>query len=183
MSTIELSISFPLDEDRFLRRECPYCCKEFKVKVEEEQLVEPGEQDEKSFMTEPEPTLGDEVDEGAEELEHTCPYCGQKAPGDHWWTQAQLELVQDHQENVMADLVNEHFIRPMKKMSQRSPRNDFIRTEFKGKEIEQSDPWMAPEVNDMKLTPLSCCNEELKIDGDWSETVYCYYCGFPHNIE
>ena len=35
MGKIEMKIKFPLDNDGFFRRECPFCNREFKIMIEE----------------------------------------------------------------------------------------------------------------------------------------------------
>src|SRR5438128_2412969 len=66
---VELSMSVPLDEDGFLRRECPTCEREFKWRT--------ATDDEE---TTPEPEGG-----------YHCPYCAVQAPSGSWWTKDQLE--------------------------------------------------------------------------------------------
>jgi hypothetical protein len=65
----ELTLSLPLDDDGFLRRECPHCEREFKWWPSDE---------------------SDEPADGG----YFCPYCGRQADGDAWWTKAQLEAAE-----------------------------------------------------------------------------------------
>lgn len=69
---ISIPISLPLDEDGFLRRECPTCEREFKC------LVSQDEDDAR-----PAPPSG-----------YHCPYCSVQAPPGSWWTKAQVEAAQ-----------------------------------------------------------------------------------------
>src|SRR4051794_306969 len=72
MSEHSLSFSVPLDDDGFLRRECPACEREFKWR----------------------PTPEGESGEPAPDDGYACPYCVLRAPSDHWWTKDQLEYAQ-----------------------------------------------------------------------------------------
>jgi len=101
----ELSMSIPLDEDGFLRRECPTCEREFKLFVpDEDELKEEEEEEEfKEELKEEEEESEDEFeDEFEEEFEgesasantYFCPYCGVEAPRDSWHTKAQIALAE-----------------------------------------------------------------------------------------
>lgn len=68
MSEHEISVSIPLDNDGFLRRECPTCEREFKWLPSDNSY-------------EPEP--------GG----YFCPYCQIQADTDHWLTKPQAEYV------------------------------------------------------------------------------------------
>jgi len=52
MSEIKVNLPFPLDEDGFFRRECPFCHKEFKVLLEKEELTDLAQEGIDSFMLE-----------------------------------------------------------------------------------------------------------------------------------
>ena len=71
MGDIEINISFPLDDEGFFRRECPFCRKEFKVLLTKEELNNLAQEGVDSFMIEPEEnTDSDESDHG--EPEYFC---------------------------------------------------------------------------------------------------------------
>jgi len=74
MSEVKIPMRLPLDSDGFLRRECPYCKREFKMFPLEEQ----GEAEEKSVI-----------------VELFCPYCGQSVGKKSWWTQEQLRYAKE----------------------------------------------------------------------------------------
>ena len=160
MGDIEMHASFPLDDDRFFRRECPLCIKDFKIQIDEDELKDIGEKLMESFLLEQDR----EDDDGEEEQqEFTCPYCGQKSAGDQWWTQEQIVYTKIYAENIMADIVNENFIRPMKRTF-RGSSSDFISVKFEGQEMKKQEPWISPEENDMEILELKCCEEKINID-------------------
>jgi len=184
MSEIKMNLSFPLDDGGFFRRECPFCRKEFKVLLEKEELTDLAQKGMDSFMIEPkEETMDSES--GRSETEFVCPYCGQRATSGSWWTQEQLAYVGIVAKNIMAKIVNEQLIRPLKSASRRYSAG-MVSMRFEGKEMEQQKPWISPEVNDMEIFDLPCCQRKIKIEDDWTAVVYCFFCGFPHehkNIE
>lgn len=180
MSEIEMNISLPLDDDRFLRRECPLCLREFKVQLEQKELVDLAQEGIDSFLIE----ASEEkmVDGESEPLETKliCPYCGQQASSDSWWTQEQLAYIGVFARNILAKLVNEYLVRPLKRASRRSS-SGLISISFEAEEMQQQEPWISPEVNDMEVFDLPCCERQIKIEEDWAGVVYCHFCGFPHN--
>lgn len=172
---ISRQISFPLDDEGFFRRECPLCCYEFKVLLKDDELGQLAQSCIDDFLIEQ--GLQEAPDEESDEdsQEYVCPYCGQSAPSDHWWTQEQLAYIKVVLENIMAGLVNEQLIRPLKRSM---GHGSFVR--FEGKEMKQKDEWISPEVSDMTVFTLPCCERQIKIADDWKDAVHCFFCGFRH---
>ena len=175
---IEMSLSFPLDDDGFFRRECPLCCREFKVLLEEDELTSLAQEGLDSYMLEIQEQATDTSEEGTEP-EFTCPYCGQQASRGSWWAQEQLAYVSVVAQNIIAKMVNEQLIRPLKRMSRRRS-SGLVSLRFEGKEMKQQEPWISPEVNDMEIIDLPCCRRQIKVDESWSSAVHCFFCGFPY---
>jgi len=175
---IEMSLSFPLDDDGFFRRECPLCYREFKVLMMEDELTSLAQEGLDSYMLE---IQEEETDASEEETEpeFTCPYCGQQAPRDNWWTQEQLAYIGVVAQNIIAKMVNEQLVRPLKRMS-RKHSSGLVSLQFRGKEMKQQEPWISPEVNDMEIFDLPCCHRKVKVDESWSSEVHCFFCGFPY---
>jgi len=115
MSEIKMNVSLPLDDDQFFRRECPLCNKEFKVLLTKEELADLAQKGIDSFMIEQDQEKDTEQSKDLK-TEYICPYCGQKAPEDSWWTQEQLSFFGVIAQNITAQLVNEHLIQPLKKI-------------------------------------------------------------------
>ena len=177
MSIIEKSISFPLDDDGFFRRECPLCCREFKVLLKKEELNDMIQEGIDSFMIEQQENKSAPKED--DDIEYTCPYCGQLSSSNSLWTEEQNAYLKVHIENIMAKLVNENFIRPLKR-NFGSSKSELISLEFKGNEMSQKEPWISPESNDLEIFDLPCCNRKVKIQEDWKGKVFCFFCGFPH---
>ena len=79
----------------------------------------------------------------------------------------------------MAKIVNEKLIRPLKRAFRRSS-SDMVSIQFEGKEIEQQEPWISPELDDMEIFDLPCCERKIKVEENWQGKVYCFFCGFPY---
>ena len=178
MSEIKLELSFPLDDEGFFRRECPLCFREFKILPEPGELVSWAQQEVESYLLTESEEASSEQDADMEEF--TCPYCGQKATRRSWWTQEQLACVGVVAHNIVARMVNRELIRPLERMSHQF-RSGPISLQFQGEEMEQHDPWMSPEPNDMQVFELPCCQRKIKIAEEWTSAVHCFLCGFPHS--
>lgn len=182
MSNIELTVSLPLDNGYF-RRECPLCMKEFKVLVTPEELTDFKQKGLDSFMLEVKAEDEDsDADVSRLEIEYYCPYCGQAAAKGSWWTQDQLNYLSVFKRNIAAKLINENLIRPLKKSFGSGSGSGFISMKFTGDEMQQQEPWISNEESDMQEFDLSCCQRKIKIAGTEGDTIYCFFCGFPHKI-
>ncbi len=178
MAEIEVNVSFPLDDEGFFRRECPFCRKEFKVLLTKEELGTLAQEGIDSFMIEPKEKA--DLDKDVQgEAEYFCPYCGQRAPKDSWWTQEQLAYVNIFAKNIMTSIVNEKLIRPLKGIFGHQSSSP-ISISFKGREMEQQEPWISPEVNDLDEFELPCCHRKIKIEDSKTGCIHCFFCGFPH---
>ena len=179
MADMSREVSIPLD-DGFLRRECPLCMREFKVALLPKEIEDLHQKVMNSFLVtdadEEETDLGEDEDEEM----HFCPYCGQESPEGQWWTQEQLAYRKTIAGNRAADIINEEFIGPLKRAFGRGSRGP-ISIGFEADEIPHKEEWIAPETDDMTVVHLPCCDRRMKILDDWSETVHCFFCGFPHN--
>lgn len=179
MSELKMNISFPLDKDGFFRRECPLCCKEFKLLLKKEELADIAQKGIDSFMLEEEEDKTNSENSDVQQHEFFCPYCGQLANEGSWWTQEQLAYITIFAKNIMAKMVNEHFIRPLQRNFGR-PSSGLISMQFKGKEMKEQEPWISPETDDMDIFELPCCQRKMKIEDGWEGKVHCFFCGFPH---
>ena len=171
-------IAFPLDDGGFFRRECPFCCREFKILPLEDELNQLVQDAFDSFMLQAQGGSEDDGDED-DRPELFCPYCGQEAPNDQWWTQEQIAYVHVHVHNLFAKTWNEGLARPLRRSSRHS-RGEFLSVRIEADEMQQREPWISPEENDMTVFDLPCCNRKLKVDDGWSGTTNCFFCGFPH---
>jgi hypothetical protein len=84
---MEIPISFPLDSEGFVRRECPSCEREFKWlwADSDEEATQPS-------------SLG-----------YSCPYCAAWAQPDQWFTEAQVEHIRASAMGPVKDEVDQIF--------------------------------------------------------------------------
>lgn len=145
-----LHVTLPLDADSFLRRECPECQQEFKVKVtQDEETARPMD---KLF----------------------CPYCGISATLESWHTKAQAEYIQSRIATEIIDPQLNKIVEAFRKLERRSGP---IQVKVGIKRSPRRKPRMDPEPNDMRLVKFTCCDETIKILEDWEDQIYCVVCG------
>jgi hypothetical protein len=143
------SVSIPLDDDGFLRRQCPHCNGQFKVHH------------------------GPTPDRPADYVDppvYHCPVCGESAGLDQWWTEEQLEYAQGVAMGpILRDLSDELG------RSMRGVRG----IEFKPGRIDEPEPPPAlQEPNDMVMVISPCHSwEPVKVPQIAVASVFCLLCG------
>ena len=146
---MEIEIALPLDNDGFLRRECPSCERQFKW-----------------FHGH----TADRPDHCLDPLLYTCPYCGEAAGHDSWWTKEQLEFAQDAAAGPAIDAMADELARAFR-------RTPGIR--FEPSRKHWPDPPMPLlEPDDMTMVASPCHGfEPVKVVDDWTDPLYCLVCG------
>lgn len=143
------SISLPLDEDGFLRRECPTCEREFMWFVSEE-----GAQ-------------AEVADEG-----YFCPYCGVQAPLDGWWTKSQLAQAT----GIAYEEVVRPAMEGFKRNVERSSSGGFVQARVDLSHPD-AEPELT-EADNMRRVDFPChSSEPLKVVQGWTRPLYCLICG------
>lgn len=140
-------VPIPLDSDGFVRRACSTCEREFKWLYTDD-LDEATEPDARGFC---------------------CPYCATWAQLDHWFTEAQIEFLQQAGLAAVADEIDEAF-------SQFNKPGGFLK--YTPGDRPPTPQEMPPEPNDMRRVDLGCHPDDpLKVIGDWDKPIHCLICG------
>lgn len=143
------SVQLPLDDDGFLRRECPHCLQQFKWHHG--------------------PTA-DQPEGEADPAVYYCPRCGASAAPDHWWTQEQL--------GFMRDSVAGPALREAADEIQKAFRGVKGLTYKRGQLDEPEPPAALHEPNDMLILAPPCHPwEPVKVPEEATARVYCVICG------
>lgn len=146
-------VSIPLDSQGFLRRECPQCERHFKW---HHGPVEPVPEDA------PDP------------VEYFCPYCGESAPPDQWWTRDQVEFIQTTALRETLPEVEAELRRSLEPLG----RTGILRAEVRSDAVNPPPPLF--ESDDMQGVASPCHSyEPIKILEDWSAPIHCLVCGKP----
>jgi len=179
MSLIEMSVPLPTDDEKFFRRLCPICRREFKVLLDEKELENLAKKGVENFMLVNKADEAKQEEGGKPEPEYTCPYCGQMAAASNWWTDEQMAYIGVFAKNIANRIINEELISPLKRKFGASPSGLFS-IKFDAQEMKMEEPWISPETNDMEIVELPCCKRKIKIREEWTEKVRCFFCGFPY---
>ncbi len=145
----------PLDNEGFLRRECPTCEREFKWL----------------------PATGDDADDAVPPPDggYFCPYCVIQAPGDAWFTQAQLDLAQNVLTREVVDPMLSDFSR---RLGRAGGGSGLFRVTASHRRTDALDP--LTESDDMTRVDFACHpGEPVKVLDNWDRAVHCLVCGTP----
>ena len=152
MSEIELSVSFPLDKQGFLRRACHVCGREFKWLSTEEDASSPAPE------------------------QYFCPYCGSSASHDEWFTLEQRAYINTAVLDEVVGPAVDELGESLRQLSRSSGGLIEVTASFEPSERRQAPPVYEPD--DMKRVTFICHpNEPVKIEEAWSGRVHCRCCG------
>jgi hypothetical protein len=177
-------LTYSLDDDRFLRRECSRCGLPFKTVVNEADLSHLLSPTFKQIEEKYDIVLGTaaEDEEQAPPDQLGCPYCGQ--------VDSPQNMLDSEFSNYVLRLLKREVVFPYLRDFQehlaatfgrrtRSRNRGFISLEFSF----QADPIVlpvrpisGPALPDMLTVSLLCCRQKIKILEGWKETIYCPFC-------
>lgn len=152
---MDIDVSFPLDADGFLRRECPKCEHEFKWHH--------GPTD-------------DRPDDWNDPPAYWCPLCGQASAHDQFFTKGQVEFMEESARGPALDLIADELekaFRGVKGMTYKKGSG--------GGRPEPPAPMVEPD--DMSQIKSPCHPwEPVKIPDDSSTPYYCLACGEAYAV-
>ncbi|OEV27095.1 hypothetical protein AN219_23780 [Streptomyces nanshensis] len=149
---MEIPITLPLDNDQFLRRECPHCVRQFKWHYG---------------------PANEEAEQNSDPATYHCPLCGQPAGPDSWWTQEQLAYAQ----GVTAPAAMREVEQGLKDAF-KSARSKHVKFDFKGGFNTPDVPAPLTEADDMTIVTSPChAYEPVKVPEDASGPYHCLVCG------
>ena len=100
-----------------------------------------------------------------------CPYCGESAPSDHWWTKDQLEYVQ----GIGIGEISREFNDTFRRLEQET-RDSMVTIKGQIEQLEPPDPLHEPA--DMVVVQSPCHSwEPIKVYEDWRRPLHCLSCG------
>ncbi|MCA0179713.1 MAG: hypothetical protein LCH77_09025 [Actinobacteria bacterium] len=145
-------MSLPLDSDGFLRRECPNCVQEFK------------------WHHGP---ANEEAEAADEPAAYTCPLCGQPAGTDSWFTQAQLDFIEQASGPMVAQVVDDELDRVFRGLPSKHVK---VKRIGRMNVAPQPDPMTEPD--DMVIVASPChAYEPVKVPEGHAGSLYCLVCG------
>jgi hypothetical protein len=181
-SNVQFNVAISTDRDRFLRRTCPSCGRDFKTSVNPADLAWALMAHSRRMGLE----IG-AVPDGQETAEPTqllCPYCQYSADSSEMHTEETINYLK---RSVYRDHVIPMLNRQFSDLEDSIGRNRgggggfiSISVSFKHEPIPiPPRPIHGPEPADMKIVELLCCGERIKIADAWTDVRECIYCRTP----
>ncbi|MBI5546696.1 MAG: hypothetical protein HY901_22665 [Deltaproteobacteria bacterium] len=164
------SVALPRDVLGYVRRECPECHRLFKVKGTplEGMLV--------FARLASQVTHANREEADWPEVVRFCPYCGFAATDERWFTAEQRAFLDKRGEVLEQELRFEQLAHVERTLSV-NPGPTFLPVR-----PERLAATLAAEPNDMRVLPLFCCHEEIKVSEGWLGAVRCFFCGTEHEL-
>lgn len=149
---MEVPVSFPLDHDGFLRRECPHCAQGFK------------------WHHGP---ASEEAEQAEDSDTYYCPLCGQSAGMDSWWAQDQIEHIQQSAMPAALQSVEEELGSLF-----RGASNKYFSVKQSGPFDAPEAPMPLVEKDDMSIIVSPChAYEPVKVPETATSPFHCLICG------
>lgn len=155
--SLSIPVELPLDEDGYLRRQCPRCERVCKWRSEPAGHLPPYEPDPAGYF---------------------CPYCGEPSSLDQWWTNEQVEYFQALAGNDALRMAQA----AMEAAAETSnTAKGLVGMKFEDHEV--APPAALSEPNDM-LAVASPCHPlaPIKVYEDWSAALYCIIDAEPFTL-
>lgn len=149
---MNIPVSFPLDNDGFLRRECPNCVQQFK------------------WHSGP---ANEEAERQPAPDSYFCPFCGQPAALDQWWTSEQADHARKAAIPEALQAIDDELAAAFKGLNSKN----FKITKTGHLDIpSKPNPLMEPD--DMTIVASPCHSwEPIKVPDDTPNPVHCLVCG------
>lgn len=138
---MEIPITFQSDKKGYFDRECPNenCLYSFKINM-------------------------NDLKEKVSDEEVHCPMCGHIDTSDKWWTQKQLEGMQDVAANYAMSLISEKLDEAFGELAKSTRRNKYVKLTYKpGRRIS------------FENNPIGQCEE-------WETDIICEKCGTRYSV-
>lgn len=175
---LSFSLSIATDRDQFLRRTCPSCGRDYKTEISDGDLawalapqfkrlgLEIGKMDEEDS------TSSDET------VELCCPYCRETSKASETMTEETLEYLKRY---VMREYVLPQVDQALSGLAtdNKKSKGMFSISVNYSRSMRSPRPIHGPELPDMKIIHMLCCNRRIKISEGWNDVDTCSYCQQP----
>lgn len=149
---MKVPVSLPLDNDGFLRRECPSCLKQFK------------------WHHGP---ANEEAEGQASVSSYFCPFCGQPAALDQWFTTEQVDHMRGVALPSMMQAIDDELTSAIKGLNSKH-----VKITKTGHLDVPDEPNPLTEPDDMMIIASPCHSwEPVKVPDDTISPLHCLVCG------
>lgn len=170
------NLSISTDRDRFLRRTCHSCGRDFKTEIDLADLAWALSPQFQRVGIE----IGVKRDQEEGEPKKTylhCPYCNHIAETSDMLTEELRAYIHRH---LMREVVLPMMRNAFSGLNDTRRSGGFIsiRVEY-SRSIDPPRPLHGPEPPDMKIIEFLCCGKKAKVADNWGHVEKCIFCGTP----
>ncbi len=178
---VRFSLTFSTDKDHFFRRSCPSCGRDFKLEVDEADLITTLQPAFQRMGLEVGAELSPEGN--VEDPQYIyCPYCEHRVEASETLTSSFEEYLKRYalREYILpkVNAMLSGFADSFGRSGRRSQGLISFEVEFKHERpVLPPRPISGPEPPDMTIVELLCCGKRVKISANWYGLKRCPYCG------
>ena len=169
----QFSLSISTDRDKFLRRTCPSCGRDFKTEIDEADLAWAIAPQFKRMGLE----IGAKPEQEATTETHLhCPYCHHDDKASEMLSEEMTAYLHRYiMREVVLPMTNGLFS-GLEDTGTRS--GGFISISIKhSRSMYPPRPMHGPEPPDMKIIEFLCCGKKAKVSENWDHVDTCVFCG------
>ena len=178
-NSIELKVSIGTDRDRFLRRNCPSCGRDFKTEIDAADLAWALTAQISRVSME----MGIPAADAAVETEKRnlrCPYCQHFAEANDMHTEETVDYLKrfayrEYALPMLSKMLSE-FADSVRMGSSGGLISFSISADYQQPLIPPR-PIHGPEPTDMKIVDFLCCNKRIKVAESCVDISQCSFCG------
>lgn len=154
---MDVPVSMALDDEGFLRRECPNCNRQFK-----------WHNGPANAEAESQPDSGT----------YYCPFCGEPAEAGRWWTQEQIEYGHGVALSQALPALADEFFDGLKNLNSKH-----FKVTRSGHDAPPDAPMPLVEPTDMTVVTSPCHPwQPVKIPDDAKSPLHCLVCGATYTL-
>jgi len=177
-SKIQFNVSISTDRDKFLRRTCPSCGRDFKTAIDPADLAWALSTQIRRMGLEIGAVPDDEIEAPQHQL--LCPYCQHSSKASEMHTKETIEYLKRFvYRDYVVPMINKTFSDLEDSIGGGSRGGGFISVSvsFKHEPIPiPPRPIHGPEPADMQIVDFLCCGKQIKIADSWADVTECIYC-------
>jgi hypothetical protein len=181
-SQLQFNVSISTDRDKFLRRTCPSCGRDFKTSIDPADLAWALSAQIKRMGLEIGAVPAGEG-EDTPQLQLLCPYCHHGAEGSEMHTEETIEYLKRFvYRDYVVPMINKTFSDLEDSIGRGGGGGGgggfiSVSMSFEHEPIPiPPRPMHGPEPADMKIVDFLCCGKQMKVADSWMDVSECIYC-------
>lgn len=179
-NNLQFSLSVSIDRDKYFRRTCPKCNRDFKTAIKEADLAWAVAPQIRRIGSEIGVALGEETEKGSEDYLY-CPYCSHQAKASDMLTEETVNYLKRFMMREIVLPMTARMFSGLEDIGKSSGGFISLRIEH-SRSMYPPRPIHGPEPPDMKIIEFLCCGKKAKVTDRWLGVTQCVFCGMPVNL-